>query len=237
MNQMTLAGRTLLDATTGEGILAIAAAKLGTQRAIGIDINTQIVKVAKLNAELNRAQDETAFYAQDFAERLPMTEPLPDAVVLNLPPEDYLSIDALLANYPSIHTIILAGGARSAFPRPLDMGQKYIDMFHAHGFYFKTKFTDAIDRYRDGQVWDTYILEKLTQDHPAAAATAAKLSNRRAERGRSRRVVHQETRPSGKPARRRAGAGDAGRPRRASLAGPSVWKGQRFTERRHSKNP
>ena len=178
MNQMTLAGRTLLDATTGEGILAIAAAKLGTQRAIGIDINTQIVKVAKLNAELNRAQDETAFYAQDFAERLPMTEPLPDAVVLNLPPEDYLSIDALLANYPSIHTIILAGGARSAFPRPLDMGQKYIDMFHAHGFYFKTKFTDAIDRYRDGQVWDTYILEKLTQDHPAAAATAAKLSNK-----------------------------------------------------------
>lgn len=48
----------LLDVGTGTGILAIAAKKLKTKEAIGVDIDPIAVKVARKNAKLNKAELE-----------------------------------------------------------------------------------------------------------------------------------------------------------------------------------
>lgn len=47
----------LLDVGTGSGILAIAAAKLGAERVIAIDIDAKAISVAEQNIKLNRVSD------------------------------------------------------------------------------------------------------------------------------------------------------------------------------------
>ncbi|HLB06014.1 MAG TPA: 50S ribosomal protein L11 methyltransferase [Thermodesulfobacteriota bacterium] len=49
---------TMLDVGTGSGILAIAAAKLGVQRAIAIDLDSAAVKVAEENIILNKVESQ-----------------------------------------------------------------------------------------------------------------------------------------------------------------------------------
>src|ERR1700730_14318822 len=44
-----------LDAGTGTGILAIAALRLGAKRALGFDFDANAIRIAKINAHLNRA--------------------------------------------------------------------------------------------------------------------------------------------------------------------------------------
>jgi ribosomal protein L11 methyltransferase len=58
-------GEAVLDYGCGSGILAIAALKLGADRAIGVDSDPQAMLASQVNAEKNRVQAE--FYApQDF---------------------------------------------------------------------------------------------------------------------------------------------------------------------------
>jgi ribosomal protein L11 methyltransferase len=52
-----------LDAGTGTGILAIAALRLGAKRALGFDLDPMAIRIAKLNAHLNKADDLKLFQA------------------------------------------------------------------------------------------------------------------------------------------------------------------------------
>jgi ribosomal protein L11 methyltransferase len=58
-------GATLLDAGTGSGILAIAAAKLGYREVFGFDNDPEAVRVALANARLNRVADRLALRQAD----------------------------------------------------------------------------------------------------------------------------------------------------------------------------
>ncbi len=56
-DQIDLASRTVLDVGCGSGVLSIAAALLGAQRAVGIDIDTESPAITRENAERNGVAD------------------------------------------------------------------------------------------------------------------------------------------------------------------------------------
>lgn len=63
-------GTKMLDIGTGSGILAIAAALLGADSAIGVDIDAQSVKTARENAEINNVKDKCQFIVGDLADKI-----------------------------------------------------------------------------------------------------------------------------------------------------------------------
>jgi ribosomal protein L11 methyltransferase len=81
-----LAGRTVLDIGTGSGILAIAAARLGARRAVGIDHDPDAIQAARENLALNPDAAGVTFEVLDFTEvRLkPDATNAADIVIANL---------------------------------------------------------------------------------------------------------------------------------------------------------
>lgn len=53
LQELDLAGRSVLDVGTGSGILAIAAARVGAGRVVGVDTDPLAVTAARANAEVN----------------------------------------------------------------------------------------------------------------------------------------------------------------------------------------
>ncbi|MGN6313046.1 MAG: 50S ribosomal protein L11 methyltransferase [Rhodanobacteraceae bacterium] len=65
LDGLPLAGKTLLDFGCGSGVLAIAALKLGTVHAIGVDNDPQALTASRDNARRNGVADRLALYAPD----------------------------------------------------------------------------------------------------------------------------------------------------------------------------
>jgi ribosomal protein L11 methyltransferase len=63
LDSLDLAGKTLLDYGCGSGLLAIAALKLGCERAHAMDIDPQAVLATRLNAAENGVQEDLAVSA------------------------------------------------------------------------------------------------------------------------------------------------------------------------------
>ena len=59
-------GSKMLDVGCGSGILAVASALLGAKEALGVDIDSVAVKVAKENAEINEVSDRVKFEVGDL---------------------------------------------------------------------------------------------------------------------------------------------------------------------------
>ena len=59
-------GSKMLDVGCGSGILAVASALLGAKEALGVDIDSIAVKVAKENAEINEVSDRVKFEVGDL---------------------------------------------------------------------------------------------------------------------------------------------------------------------------
>ena len=81
LQTIALDGRTVLDVGTGSGILAIAAARLGAARALGIDNDADAIQSARENLALNGGIAGVDFEVRDLT-----TSPLPssDVVTANL---------------------------------------------------------------------------------------------------------------------------------------------------------
>ncbi|WP_300003301.1 50S ribosomal protein L11 methyltransferase [uncultured Cedecea sp.] len=80
LDGIDLAGKTIIDFGCGSGILAIAALKLGAEKAIGIDIDPQAIQASRDNAERNGVSDKLELY-------LPQNQPeemQADVVVANI---------------------------------------------------------------------------------------------------------------------------------------------------------
>ncbi|MBM4186517.1 MAG: 50S ribosomal protein L11 methyltransferase [Gemmatimonadetes bacterium] len=68
-------GGTVLDLGSGSGILAIAAVKLGAERALGIEIDDEAIPVAEGNARRNQVAERTHFVVGDAAILAPLAGP------------------------------------------------------------------------------------------------------------------------------------------------------------------
>jgi ribosomal protein L11 methyltransferase len=80
LDGLSLAGKTVIDFGCGSGILAIAALKLGAERAVGIDIDPQAILASRDNAERNGVSDRLRLYlAKDQPDNLNA-----DVVVANI---------------------------------------------------------------------------------------------------------------------------------------------------------
>lgn len=80
LQRIDVGGKVVLDVGTGSGLLAIAAAKLGAARAIGIDDDSDAIQAARENLDFNRVTN-VALVVGDL-----LRDPLPpaDVVLANL---------------------------------------------------------------------------------------------------------------------------------------------------------
>ncbi len=69
-------GGSVLDLGSGSGILAIAAAKLGAQSALGIEVDEESAPIADFNADRNRVADRVRFVTGDAAVLGPLAGPV-----------------------------------------------------------------------------------------------------------------------------------------------------------------
>lgn len=76
-------GARVLDLGSGSGILAIAAAKLGASRAVGIEFDAEANVVAERNVERNEVADRVVILEGDAGELAPLGAPA-DIVVSNI---------------------------------------------------------------------------------------------------------------------------------------------------------
>lgn len=81
MQATSLRGKVVLDVGTGSGVLAIAAARLGAARAIGLDVDLDAIQSARENLTLNPEASGVSFELVDVRA---MPLPVSDLVVANL---------------------------------------------------------------------------------------------------------------------------------------------------------
>ncbi len=104
-------GDRVLDAGTGSGILAVAAAQLGAKRVLALDVSRQACREAKKNAELNGVKDQVVVRPADLRDcswegRWKKF----DVVVANLTPEIFTQTAAKLGRLPRQGGVVIASG-------------------------------------------------------------------------------------------------------------------------------
>lgn len=106
MDNIIKGGETLFDVGTGSGILAIAAAKLGAAKVLGIDNDEKAVCVATENVELNSANEKVSISGIPLSD----IEGLFDIIVANILAEDLVEMrKELLRRLAQSGRLILSG--------------------------------------------------------------------------------------------------------------------------------
>jgi len=100
LSNQNLEGCNVVDYGCGSGILAIAALKLGADNAVGVDIDSQAVKISLENAKTNAVADRyTAYLPADITDNLQA-----EVVIANILAEP------LMALTPVLEKMVIANG-------------------------------------------------------------------------------------------------------------------------------
>ncbi|MEG0391470.1 MAG: 50S ribosomal protein L11 methyltransferase, partial [Anaerovoracaceae bacterium] len=100
-------GKTVLDVGTGSGILAIAAALLGSSTVLGVDIDPLAVEIAKENVEINHCQDKVEIAFGDLTKGIEFEG---DIVVANLMAELVVMLTAHVKQHMKKGGIYISSG-------------------------------------------------------------------------------------------------------------------------------
>lgn len=96
-------GQSVLDLGSGSGILAIAAARLGARRAVGVEVDDEALPVAIRNSAVNGVSDRVGFVAGEAVDLAPLLGPA-DVVLSNI----LRVVNVTLL--PAIHAALRPGG-------------------------------------------------------------------------------------------------------------------------------
>lgn len=110
LEALELSGKVVLDAGTGSGILAIAAALLGARHVIGFDIESQAVEAAEKNADLNKLNKDTLIFELAGLEFQALVQP--DIFVANILPAIFLQNKEHMLRHLKCQSIVLSGVAK-----------------------------------------------------------------------------------------------------------------------------
>ncbi len=97
----------VLDIGCGSGILSIASVLLGATFATGVDIDTQSVKVARENAQINNVADKTRYFVGDLADKI--TEKY-DIVCANIVADVIIKLLENVDNYMNDNALLITSG-------------------------------------------------------------------------------------------------------------------------------
>jgi len=104
LQELDLDGRSVLDVGTGSGVLAIAAARLGASRVVGVDTDPVAVEAATVNADLNVVEVTVGLGSLDAVEGVF------DVVVANLDTSTLSALaGALAARVAHPGTLVASG--------------------------------------------------------------------------------------------------------------------------------
>ena len=137
LDAIELQGRTVLDYGCGSGVLAIAALKLGCERAHAMDIDVQAITAARENAAQNGVQHRIAFSASPDA-----IEEQVDVVVANI------LAGPLVELAGSISNCIRSGGQLALSGILSEQAAEVIAAYAP-----RIDFDDPVFRQQDGQTW------------------------------------------------------------------------------------
>lgn len=107
LEEYTKESSTVLDIGTGTGILGIAAAKLGSSKVIGVDIDPVAVKVAKENTALNQVEDVVEIRQGDLLDKV--TEQ-GDIVVANIIADVIIELSKIIRKFLKKDGVFIASG-------------------------------------------------------------------------------------------------------------------------------
>lgn len=102
-------GIRVLDIGTGSGILAIAAAKLGASRVLGVEIDPVTIQYARENLIKNAVQSKITLYLGSLESLGQVDEPF-DLVLMNIRPRVILSLVEPLKKYLKPASLLILSG-------------------------------------------------------------------------------------------------------------------------------
>jgi ribosomal protein L11 methyltransferase len=137
LDAIELKGRTVLDYGCGSGVLAIAALKLGCERAHAMDIDVQAITAARENAAQNGVQHRIALSASPDA-----IEEQVDVVVANILAGPLVELAGSISN-------CIRSGGQLALSGILSKQAAEVIAAYAP----RIDFDDPVFRQQDGQTW------------------------------------------------------------------------------------
>lgn len=132
-------GDRVLDLGSGSGLLAIAAAKLGAARAVGIEVDESAMEVAEKNAARNNVAGRVRFISGDAAQLAPLAGPA-DVLLSNI----LRTVNTTLL--PAIHASLRPGGLAIFSGMEMPERAEFLPALDGAGF-------EVSDEAEDGAWW------------------------------------------------------------------------------------
>ena len=109
LEEIIVGNERLVDLGSGSGILSIAAVKLGAAEAVGFELSSDAVKVAKENCVINQVEKYVSIYEKQLSEETAVNDTY-DIVVANISAKIIIELTYVLSNLIPVNGRIVLSG-------------------------------------------------------------------------------------------------------------------------------